>query len=677
MNSKFEMSESSNNGQSIEEKYYEALQEYDEMRKKKGYMNVGGTHFKGERRKYKQSDYTLKKSKKEFLDNVILWCNNIELNVMLEDGILNRMIISDDYKNGFENIDKDGVENPFNMTHIRSGQNDDNQTSQFGIGMKAGAISTCNKFTVYTRVGNTYWKIIMDFIQMENVKESRFSFDPAKFEITQQEYSHFHPFEYGSTLIFEDIHKNMYETTNMDRICRDLISSTSECYSKIIRSNNINITVNGERVQPQKNYFLEPQCGPFNTVIKLYKIQKNEKNIVAEEFIIEELDEDLPVFHRFNKETRKLNKLTENECIKFGLIDITKPKVKKENWKFINSISESEKACLICAGTFMMYHPDLNTNNKELNQSRYPKGRARLFREGRCYGDWDVDATNGSSNFTEIEISFVSKEIANTLGLTWNKNISNEQKNDLCVLVRMLISKIRSKLSGDTASPANLKLYEIARKHNIPVPDSRLPTKIKNPEPKPKPPTPSAKADPTPSAKADPTPSAKVDPKPDSKPDSKPDPKPPSLSAKPDPTPTLPKPDSKPEVEKPDSKTPTPPKPEVENPDVKKPDFNPKQSVLVSCKHTTISRREGKEIIKFMQTHSDNHLYFKEIKEMAIEYLKCFNKDQVKIMFKYIPNDKELYTMLLELIDQYYDNVINNEEILCGSKMYQLFEKYM
>ena len=704
MNSKFEMSESSNNGQSIEEKYYEALQEYDEMRKKKGYMNVGGTHFKGERRKYKQSDYTLKKSKKEFLDNVILWCNNIEINVMLEDGILNRMIISDNYKNGFENIDKDGVENPFNMTHIRPGQNEDNQTSQFGIGMKAGAISTCNKFTVYTRVGNTYWKIIMDFIQMENVKESRFSFDPAKFEITQQEYSHFHPFEYGSTLIFEDIHKNMYETTNMDRICRDLISSTSECYSKIIRSNNINITVNGERVQPQKNYFLEPQCDPFNSIIKLYKIQKTETNVVLEEFIIEELDDDIPVFHRFNKETRKLNKLTENECIKFGLIDITKPKVKKENWKFINSISESQKACLICAGTFMMYHPDLNTNNKELNQSRYPKGRARLFREGRCYGDWDVDATNGMSNFTDIEISFVSKEIANTLGLTWNKNISNEQKNDLCVLVRMLISKIRSKLSGDTASPANLKLYEIARKHNIHVPDSRLPTKIKNPEPRAKPaapivtpstaaptpappaaPTPAPPAAPTPAAKADPavtkppTPAAKVDPAPSAKAD--PAPGPPTPSAKADPTPAKADPT-------PAKADPTPnPTPAVTNPTpnpthtpvlkVEKPEFNPKQTVLGSCKHITISRREGKEIIKFMQTHSDHHLYFKEIKEMAIEYLKRFDRDQVKIMFKYIPNDKELYTMLLELIDQYYDNVINNDEILCGSKMFQLFEKYM
>jgi len=692
MNSKFEMSESLKNGQSIEEKYYEALQEYDEMRKKKGYMNVGGTHFKGEKRKYKQSDYTLKKSKKEFLDNVIFLCNNIEINVMLQDGNLNRMIISDDYKNGFENIDRDGVENPFNMTHIRPGQNDDNQTSQFGIGMKAGAISTCNKFTVYTRVGNTYWKIIMDFIQMENVKESRFSFDPAKFEITQQEYSHFHPFEYGSTLIFEDIHKNMYETTNIDRICRDLISSTSECYSKIIRSNNINITVNGERVQPQKNYFLEPQCDPFNTIIKLYKIQKTETNIVSEEFIIEELDDDVNiVLHKFNKETRKLNKLTENECIKFGLINITKPKVKKENWQFINSISESEKACLICTGTFMMYHPDLNTNNKELNLSRYPKGRGRLFREGRCYGDWDVDATNGISNFTDIEISFVSKEIANTLGLTWNKNISNEQKNDLCVLVRMLISKIRSKLSGDTASPANFKLYEIAKKNNIHVPDSRLPTKIKNPEPKnptPKPanPTPTPKpANPTHTPKPDdPTPDPKqANPIPTPTPDPKqanptPTPTPAPKPANPTPTPTP--------APKPANPTPTPtpaPKPAypthtpAPKPEAEKPEFNPKQSVLGSCKHITISRREGKEIIKFMQTHSDNHLYFKEIKEMAIEYLKCFDRDQVKVMFKYIPNDKELYIMLLDLIDQYYDNVINNEEILCGSKIYQLFGKYV
>jgi len=67
MNSKIEIFESSNTRKSIAENYYKAFEEYAKMRKEEGHMNVGGTHFKGERRKYKQSDYTLKKSKKEYL----------------------------------------------------------------------------------------------------------------------------------------------------------------------------------------------------------------------------------------------------------------------------------------------------------------------------------------------------------------------------------------------------------------------------------------------------------------------------------------------------------------------------------------------------------------------------------------------------------------------------------
>ena len=657
MNSKFEVSDSMNEA-NIEAKYYEAMEEFDKMRIKKGFMNVGGTHFKGERRKYKQSDYTLKKSKKEFLDNIICMCKNIRINVIVEDGLLNRMSISDDYEEGFVNINREGVDNPFNMTHIRPGQDCDSQTSQFGIGMKAGAISTCNKFIVYTRVCDEYWKIIMDFIQMENVKEARFSFDPAKFKITKQEYRHFHSFDYGSTLIFEDIHKNMYETTNIDRVCRDLISSTSECYTKIINSKNICITVNGEIVTPQKNYFLEPQCIPFNTIIKLYKIQKIEENekktVTTEEFIIRECDDDNELYYLFNKETRKFNKLDENKCVKYGLINKTGTKVKRENWMFINSISHLENACLICEGTFMMYHPDLNVpNNKELNISRYPKGRARLFREGRCYGDWDVDATNGSSNFTDIEITFVSKEIANTLGLTWNKNISNEQKNDLCVLVKMLISKIRTKLNGDTASPANYKLYEIAIKKNIIVPEIRKPTKIKNPESKPTPQPPAIIEKPKPNSQ----------------------PQPPAIVKKPDPTPVPP-------VIKETEKEPKPLEVKQQTPTnqpivVEKPDLNPKQSNLVACKHITISRREGKDIIKFMRDHPECNLYLKEIKEIMIEYLKSFDRDQIRILLKYIPNGKECYDMLIDVIDQYYDNVINSEELLCGSKIHKLFEKYI
>jgi hypothetical protein len=645
MSLNLEVSENMNDDNFISE-YDELVEKIVEIRKKQGFMDVGGTHFKGERRKYKQSDYTLKKSKKEFLDNIIYMCKNIKINVVVEDGILNRMIISDDYEKGFENINRKGVDNPFNMTHIRPGQDCDSQTSQFGIGMKAGAISTCNKFIVYTRVGDDYWNVIMDFIKMENVKEARFSFDPAKFKITKEQYRHYHPFDYGSTLIFEDIHKNMYETTNIISLCRDLIKSTSECYSKIIYYSNISITVNDEIVTPEKNYFLEPQCAPFNTMIKLYKLQKkteinvkdtNEKKlIVSEQFIIRERDDDNEVYHLFNKETRKLNKLTENECIKFGLINKMKPKVKKENWIFVNSISDLENACLICEGTFMMYHPDLNVlNNKELNQSRYPKGRARLFREGRCYGDWDIDATNGSSNFTDIEVTFVSKEIANTLGLTWNKNISNEQRNDLCIVVKMMINKIRTKLNGDTSSSSNYKLYELAIKNNIYIPEIRKPTKIKKPEQEPNPITRPALEKPKPITQ---------------------------------PPVENPKPVTQPPVEN--------PKP-ITQPPVEKPELNPKEAVLGACKHVTISRKEGKKIIEFMRDHKDSNLFIKEIKEIIKDYLKSFDRKQLDIMFKYISNGKECYDLLIEIIDQYYDYVINDEGILCGSKMKELFKNYL
>jgi hypothetical protein len=332
----------------------------------------------------------------------------------------------------------------------------------------------------------------------------------------------------------------------------------------------------------------------------------------------------------------------------------------------------------------MMYHPDLNGPNNKENVEKYPKGRARLFREGRCYGDWDLDATNGSANFTDIEITFVSKEIANTLGLTWNKNISNEQKNDLCLLVKMIINKIRTKLTGDTAAPINYKLYETAVKNNIIVPEIRLPSKIKILAPKPTqvPPiiikTPEiTTVPPVIVKKPEITPVPPVIVKkpeitsvppviiknPETKPNPNPTPAPPVIVKKTEPEP-------KPlEVEQVKS---------INQPIVvEKPELNPKQSSLVACKHITISRREGKDIIKFMRDHSDCNLYFKEIKEIIVEYLKSFDRDQIKIILKYVPNGKECYDMLVDIIDQYYDNVINSEELLCGSKLHKLFEKYI
>ena len=50
--------------------------------------------------------------------------------------------------------------------------------------MKAGAISTCNKFTVYTKVDNKYYEVICDFVEMSKEENAIYSFEPKKTEIS-------------------------------------------------------------------------------------------------------------------------------------------------------------------------------------------------------------------------------------------------------------------------------------------------------------------------------------------------------------------------------------------------------------------------------------------------------------------------------------------------------------
>jgi hypothetical protein len=75
------------------------------------------------------------------------------------------------------------------MTHIRGGQDDDMDMSQFGIGMKAGAIATGLKMVVYTRVANVYYCVILDFNRMCREQDREASFSPEWYPITQEQYN--------------------------------------------------------------------------------------------------------------------------------------------------------------------------------------------------------------------------------------------------------------------------------------------------------------------------------------------------------------------------------------------------------------------------------------------------------------------------------------------------------
>ena len=442
-------------------------------------MKVGTTHFKGEYKKYCSSNYTLPKALKEFIDNIAKKCRNINVWIKVSGNRLYEIMISDDYLKGFENIHSEGIENPFNMTHIRGGQDDDMDMSQFGIGMKAGAIATGLKMVVYTRVANVYYCVILDFNRMCREQDREASFSPEWYPITQEQYNAHHPFDYGSTIVFSGIRENIYKETTEEMICNYVNTELGKTYRDIIKWTGINIKVNDLQVLPAFSFFEEPQCSPFNENVSLFHLEKVEQN---KDGITQKHIEYYAYFENENK-----YRLQDKETKNFKII--AKPKLQSKyinaGYKYVNQISSSNLACIDFESTFVMYHPLLNTGTDKERESVMPKGRAIIYMQGRSYGNWNKESTNGASNFTEIEIRVSSKKVANELGLTFNKDISKEQQNDLTLAVKEIISSMTGKLSGDTASPNNKKLYDKAFSNNIQVPENRLPKSVSPPKGKP------------------------------------------------------------------------------------------------------------------------------------------------------------------------------------------------
>ena len=442
-------------------------------------MKVGTTHFKGEYKKYCSSNYTLPKALKEFIDNIAKKCRNINVWIKVSGNRLYEIMISDDYLKGFENIHSEGIENPFNMTHIRGGQDDDMDMSQFGIGMKAGAIATGLKMVVYTRVANVYYCVILDFNRMCREQDREASFSPEWYPITQEQYNAHHPFDYGSTIVFSGIRENIYKETTEEMICNYVNTELGKTYRDIIKWTGINIKVNDLQVLPAFSFFEEPQCSPFNENVSLFHLEKVEQN---KDGITQKHIEYYAYFENENK-----YRLQDKETKNFKII--AKPKLQSKyinaGYKYVNQISSSNLACIDFESTFVMYHPLLNSGTDKERESVMPKGRAIIYMQGRSYGNWNKESTNGASNFTEIEIRVSSKKVANELGLTFNKDISKEQQNDLTLAVKEIISSMTGKLSGDTSSPNNKKLYDKALLNGIQVPENRLPKSVSPPKVKP------------------------------------------------------------------------------------------------------------------------------------------------------------------------------------------------
>ena len=136
-------------------------------------LNTGAPHFKSIAKQHRHANYTLEKVINEGVDNIIKKASEIHINTQVDsDKRLQELRISDNYSYGFESINEVGIQNPFNMGHIKSGHDDDDETSEFGVGLKAGALSAANQLSVISRVGDNFHEVICDFIKMEREDNS-------------------------------------------------------------------------------------------------------------------------------------------------------------------------------------------------------------------------------------------------------------------------------------------------------------------------------------------------------------------------------------------------------------------------------------------------------------------------------------------------------------------------
>lgn len=405
--------------------------------------DIGPAHFRSIMKQQRNNNYNLIKVLCEFIDNIIKKCKNIKIITILDNTKLYEIQISDNYEKGFENINEKGSKNPLNMGHMREGQDDDDETSEFGIGMKAAAIASSNKFTIYTKVENKYYKIYFDFVKMSLEQDINKSYNPLIKPIDEEEYKEHHKYEYGSTLILQEIREEIYSATTEESITGDIKNQLGSIYGELINKYNIELTINNNIVQAEYDFFENDKCKIFTQSVKLYYLINEDTKIKI--FLIEYPNDRFYIYkdNKINQSKDNLNYYLDNQ------------------FKILYSINENNKECLQIYSTFTYFVDNIDDKLKLVYDI------VKIYKDDRKYSNLPLQRrNNGAHNYTLHKINFMSKNIGKQLGMTYNKEIllSNNQ-NDLVNCVDAIISKNKENFTADTSTSKFIKLEEIYNKH--------------------------------------------------------------------------------------------------------------------------------------------------------------------------------------------------------------------
>jgi hypothetical protein len=424
---------------------------------------VGAPHFRTEARKYRNANYTFEKVINEAIDNIIKKATEIHVKTTIDgDGRLQEVKISDNYVNGFENINQKGVANPFNMGHKRPGHDANDELSEFGVGMKSGALSAANELSVLTKAKGSYYHVIMPFLKMEEEEDVNTSYNPKIKEIVEADYREVHPFATGSSVILSKIRDTICERTTQRELTERLKKGISETYSRFLTA-NMRIFVNGEEVSRELDFFADIKCVLFTIKKRFFILEKGNDAIFVIKKTIEQPTWQIYVKGKVKGQIELKDKW---ETLKQSGEEFMAEKI-KEGYKYCYDSGSvvSDGSCMKI-DTIFTFYSDLFHQPSEPEK---PFDHVLIYKDNRKYAKKTLAkiVLDGNHNYTLHRIDFDAKQIGKALGMTFYKDMTMEGNNDLIRAVKLAIDDSRKEFSSNVSNKQNEKSCDKAIKNNV------------------------------------------------------------------------------------------------------------------------------------------------------------------------------------------------------------------
>jgi hypothetical protein len=582
---------------------------------------IGCQHFKSLGKQILAENNTLASAISDMADNIYgvgkvitedqcnLFKALCDIKFEYDEGSLYKITVADNILHGFKDIHKNSTENPLNMGHIRLGQSQDRETSEFGTGLKKALIFLAKFAEIYTRCVEpngsvSYVHIVFDFVEMMNRDDPEDSYEPTRFEIISEEvFRKFHLFETGSTVILSSLRESditfdslkgiRLETSAFEYNFRKEISNKM---SDLIRAQIIQITVNGENVEVKDDLLsMIP-----NKVVNTFSVDFNGKNEPTEIY------------------RKSLTPTGRPQIMRY---DVSETSFKRAD-------PAALEAFLLKGSVRELSMDSLTTKDTDFEDSHQRFDFTAIKRDGRCFGEVKITKTekDGYSNHIYHEINYASKQLNNFIGVGSNKRVVSDKSNIIMSAIHI------------TQKEINIKFRKFCKDKKPVVFESSSDSDSSGtprPRPRPRPPRPPAPAPPAP---APPAPAPAPAP---------PAPAPASAS---DPAPTSASPPVSDAVVDPD------PAPATITLVIEESESTPSVGTTVV---------EGIQILNELNKRNNSQDTLNKITKILISYLN--NCAQAMLMLKYVPNDNSRILMLLELVDQLYPTEDSKKQVMLES----------